>query len=223
MNLGTTRERLAAVVDHAVLAPEATRAEVIAAASEAVGMGCAAVCVQPSMTSVAREVVGDRIPVCTVVGFPHGACRSEAKAVEAALAVAHGARELDMVAELGAIAEGDFDAVAADVASVRAAVPEVVLKVILESALWTPAQLSTACSAVLDGGADFVKTSTGFHPAGGATPEAVLTMRSAVGPRAGVKAAGGIRSAASALALLDAGADRLGLSTTAAVLAELPD
>ncbi len=222
MIVESTRAGLAAVIDHTILAPEATRAEVVAAASEAVGFGCASVCVQPSMTSVAREVVGDRLPVCTVVGFPHGAGRSEAKAVEAALAVSQGARELDVVAELGAIAEGDLAAVAADVAMVRAAAPEVVLKVILESALWTPSQLSDGCAAALDGGADFVKTSTGFHRAGGATREAVVTMRSAVGRRAGVKASGGIRSATAALALLDAGADRLGLSATATVLAELP-
>jgi deoxyribose-phosphate aldolase len=215
------RAALAAVVDHTILAPEATRARVEAVVVEAVALGCASACVQPSMVAVAVEVAGGRIPVCAVVGFPHGAALSETKAVEAAGVVAQGATEVDMVADLSAIADGDDDAVAADVARVRAAVPHAVLKVILESALWTPVQLRGACEAAVGAGADFVKTSTGFHPAGGATVEAVAAMRATVGNRARVKASGGIRTLESARAMLDAGADRLGLSGTAAILDEL--
>ncbi len=216
-----TRASLAAMVDHTILAPEATRYDVERVAAEGVAFGCASVCVQPAMVAIAVEVAGGRVPVCAVVGFPHGANLSEVKAVEAAGVVAQGAAEVDMVADLAAIAEGDDVTVIADVARVRAAVPHVVLKVILESALWSPAQLRTACEAALAGGADFVKTSTGFHPAGGASVDAVRTMRETVGQRARVKASGAIRSLADARAMLDAGADRLGLSGTAAILDEL--
>lgn len=217
-----TRSTVAARVDHTILRPEAPRSEVERAAVEAVELACASICVQPSMVGFVRGVVGDRLPVCAVVGFPHGAVPARLVADEAAAVVALGAVEVDMVADLGAISDGDLASVASGVADVRGAVPDVVLKVILESALWSPAVLRAACESVVGAGADHVKTSTGFHPAGGATVEAVATMRAAVGARARVKAAGGIRTAADAVAMLDAGADRLGLSATAAVLADLP-
>jgi deoxyribose-phosphate aldolase len=216
------RRDVAARIDHTLLRPEATVAEVLEQAAVAVSSGCASVCVQPAMVAAVVEAVGDRIPVCSVVGFPHGATLSRTKADEAAGVVALGAREVDVVADLGALADGDLASVAADVAAVREAVPGVVLKVILESALWSPPELRQACEAALDGGADYVKTSTGFHPAGGASIDAVRTMRAAVGERARVKASGGIRDTAAALAMLDAGADRLGLSATVAVLDGLP-
>jgi deoxyribose-phosphate aldolase len=219
---GLTRRELAARIDHTFLRPEATRAEVDEAASLAVSAGCASVCVQPSMVRYAVEMVGDRIPVCSVVGFPHGAALSRTKAAEAASVVALGAAEVDVVADLAAAAEGDLSAVAADVAEVRVAVPDAVLKVIVESALWEPAVLRQLSEAVLHAGADFVKTSTGFHPSGGATVEAVRVMREAVGNRALVKASGGIRTTDQALAMVAAGADRLGLSATTEVLAGLP-
>ncbi|MFI5044077.1 MAG: deoxyribose-phosphate aldolase [Acidimicrobiales bacterium] len=212
------RADLAARVDHTMLRPEATRAEIETAAREAVELGCASVCVQPSMVSFAAEVVGDRIVVCSVVGFPHGATLSRVKADEAAAAVALGAGEIDMVIDLSLVAEGDFASATADVAAVRESVPGVVLKVIVESALWSPSQLRAVCDAAVSGGADYVKTSTGFHPAGGASIEAVGSMAETVGTRARVKASGGIRSLDQAMAMIDAGADRLGLSATAAVL-----
>ena len=159
--------------------------------------------------------------MCSVVGFPHGATMSRLKASEAAAAVAVGAREIDMVVDLALVAEGDFATATADVAAVREAVPTVVLKVIVESALWTPSQVRAVSEAAVAGGADFVKTSTGFHPAGGASVESVTEMVAAVGGRARVKASGGIRTTAQALAMVDAGAQRLGLSATAAVLAGL--
>ncbi len=216
------RAALAGHVDHTILTPQATPAEVRAVATEAVALGCASVCVQPVMVAVAVEAVAGRIPVCSVVGFPHGSSLSEVKALEAAAVVAQGAAEVDMVAELSAIADDDDAALAADVARVRAAVPGVILKVILESALWPPAKLRAACSAAVGAGADYVKTSTGFHPAGGASVEAVSTMVDEVGRSARVKASGGIRDLATALSMLDAGADRLGMSATASVLDELP-
>ncbi len=215
------RAELAARIDHTMLKPEASRDAVIGAVGVAVSNGCASVCVQPSMVPVATEVAAGRIAVCSVVGFPHGANLSEVKAHEAAGVVALGATEVDMVADLSAIADGDFEAVRADVARVRAAVPAAVLKVILESGLWTEAVLRGACEVAVMAGADFLKTSTGFHPVGGATPEAVATMAATSEGRARVKASGGIRDLTTALAMLDAGADRLGLSGTEAILGEL--
>lgn len=216
-----TRVELAARIDHTLLRPEATRAEVEAAAVLAIEQGCASLCVQPDQVSFVHQMTGGRLRVCSVVAFPHGATTPRLKADEAAAAVAHGAVEIDMVAALGPIAEDDLGQVAHEVALVREAVPDAVLKVIVESALWSPAVLRGVCAAVVDGGADFVKTSTGFHPAGGASVEAVTAMREAVGARCSVKASGGLRTLADCLAVLGAGADRLGLSATASVLDEL--
>lgn len=216
-----SRSELAALIDHTVLSPEATRADVERVAAEAVEHGCASVCVQPDQVGFVVSLIDGRIPVCSVVGFPHGATLPRVKAYEAASVVALGASEVDMVVALGPIAEGDLDEVRHDVATVREAVPDVVLKVIVESALWSPAVLRDVCVAAIDAGADFVKTSTGFHPAGGATPEAVAVMRAAVGQRARVKASGGLRSLAAVQAALDAGADRVGLSATVPILDEL--
>ena len=215
------RSELAARIDHTILRPEATRAQVEEAAAQAVALGCASVCVQPAMVRFVFDMVDGRVPVCAVVGFPHGASLARTKADEAASVVALGAVEVDMVADLGAAAEADMASFAADIAEVRGAVPGVVLKVILESALWSPPVLRQLSEAAVNAGADFVKTSTGFHPSGGATTDAVRTMRDAVGNRARVKASGGIRSTPDALAMIDAGADRLGLSATADVLAGL--
>lgn len=211
---------LASRIDHTVLSPEATRAQVERIAVEAIELGCASVCVQPEQVAFVSAILGGRLPICAVVGFPHGATLSRVKADEAAAVVALGATEVDMVLGLGPVADGDLDEARQDVASVRAAVPGVLLKVIVESALWTPAVLRDVCIGAVDAGADFVKTSTGFHRAGGATPEAVATMRAAVGSRAGVKASGGIRTLEDCRAMIAAGADRLGLSATVAILAE---
>lgn len=218
---GWSRADLAARIDHTVLQPEADQGRIEVAVAVAVSNGCAAVCVQPTWVQYAVEMVGGRIPVCAVVGFPHGASLTRTKADEAAAVVALGAEEVDVVADLAALADDDLGSVAADVADVRAAVPATVLKVILETALWTPALVRAAAEAAVAGGADYVKTSTGFHPAGGATLEAVAALHEGVAGRARVKASGGIRTLAQARAMLDAGADRLGLSATESVLAEL--
>ncbi|OIN80296.1 deoxyribose-phosphate aldolase [Mycobacterium malmoense] len=215
-----TRAQLAALVDHTLLKPEATHADVAALVAEAAELGVYAVCVSPSMVPVAVNAGGVR--VAAVTGFPSGKHVSAVKAHEAARAVASGASEIDMVIDVGAALAGDVAAVRFDIEAVRAAVPRVVLKVIVESAallsLADEGTLAAACRAAEDAGADFVKTSTGFHPAGGASVRAVALMAEAVGGRLGVKASGGIRTADDAVAMLDAGASRLGLSGTRAVL-----
>jgi deoxyribose-phosphate aldolase len=214
-----TRAEVAALVDHTLLKPEATAAEVVAVAAEAAALGVYAVCVSPSMVPDAAD---SAVRVAAVAGFPSGKHLPEVKATEAALAVASGASEIDMVIDVGAALAGDIAAVRSEIAAVRAAVPASVLKVIVESAaLLTLADERTlvdVCRAAEDAGADFVKTSTGFHPAGGASVAAVALMADSVGGRLGVKASGGIRTAEAALAMLDAGATRLGLSGTRAVL-----
>lgn len=212
---------MAAFVDHTLLKPEATDADVAALVAEAGEMGVYAVCVSPSMVPVAVRA-GTGLRVAAVAGFPSGKHLPAVKAHEAALAVAAGATEVDMVIDVGAALSGDIDAVRSDVRAVRGAIGGAVLKVIVESAallaLADEATLVRACRAAEEAGADFVKTSTGFHPAGGASVRAVALMAETVGGRLGVKASGGIRSAADALAMLDAGATRLGLSGTRAVL-----
>jgi deoxyribose-phosphate aldolase len=209
---------LAALIDHTILRPEATRDEVLAEADEAAAMGCASVCVAP-----VHLPLGDRgVPVCTVIGFPSGAHATAAKAAEAELAAGAGAVELDVVVHLGSVRAGAWGAVTADLASVRAVVPApLVVKAILESAALTPDELVRACRCAEDAGCDLVKTSTGFSPAGGASVEAVRVMHRTVGARLGIKASGGIRTTEQALAMIEAGATRLGASATSAILAGL--
>jgi deoxyribose-phosphate aldolase len=217
----TTRADLARMIDHTLLRPEATDADVEALVSEAQRLGVLAVCVSPSRLPLAVDPGG--LVVATVCGFPSGAHRTAVKAAEAARAVADGADEVDMVIDLGAAKAGAWDAVEVDIAGVRASAPSpAILKVIIESAALTDAEVVAACLAAEAAGADFVKTSTGFHPAGGAGVEAVRLMAATVGGRLGVKASGGIRTTQAALAMVRAGATRLGLSGTATVLAGLP-
>jgi len=216
-----TRAQLAALIDHTLLKPEATRADVAALVAEAAELGVYAVCVSPSMVPVAVDA-GGGMRVAAVAGFPSGKHVSAIKAQEAAQALASGADEIDMVIDVGAALAGDVVAVRSDIEAVRTAVPRAVLKVIVESAVLLsradPRTLAAVCRAAEDAGADFVKTSTGFHPAGGASVGAVALMAETVGGRLGVKASGGIRTAADAVAMVDAGATRLGLSGTRAVL-----
>jgi deoxyribose-phosphate aldolase len=215
------RATLAGLIDHTLLRPEATDVEVAALCAEASELGVAAVCVSPSRLPLAAPPRAG-IAVAAVVGFPSGAHAPGVKAVEAARAVDDGATELDMVLDLGLVRAGHWAAVEAEVAAVRRAAPSVLLKVIVESAALDGDELDLACRAAEDAGADLVKTSTGFHPAGGATVEAVARMAQAVGGRLGVKASGGIRDASTALAMVDAGATRLGCSASRAILDGLP-
>ncbi|MBV9322126.1 MAG: deoxyribose-phosphate aldolase [Mycobacterium sp.] len=217
-----TRSQVAALVDHTLLKPEATGDDAAAVVAEAAELGVYAVCVSPSMVPIAAQVATADLRIVAVAGFPSGKHLPAVKAHEAADAVASGASEIDMVIDIGAALAGDLDAVRSDVAAVRAAIPTAVLKVIVESAvllsLGDEHTLAGVCRAAEDGGADFVKTSTGFHAAGGASVRAVARIAETVGGRLGVKASGGIRTAADALVMLDAGATRLGLSGTRAVL-----
>ncbi|MFI5506845.1 deoxyribose-phosphate aldolase [Mycobacterium sp. NPDC051804] len=213
---------MAALIDHTLLKPEATERDVARLVEEGTELGVYAICVSPSMVAVAKRAGTDTKPIAAVVGFPSGKHFSAIKAEEARLAVSAGAAEIDMVIDVGAAVSGEFTAVAAEVAAVRAAVEGVVLKVIVESAALLSIvgedALVSACRVAADAGADFVKTSTGFHPAGGASVRAVELMRAAVGPGVEVKASGGIRTTADAVSMLDAGATRLGLSGTRSVL-----
>ena len=213
-----TREELAQMVDHTLLKPEATAADVAALVDEGVALGVYSVCVSPSVLPIDAK----GLHVAAVCGFPSGAHKSATKAEEAAQAVDDGAEEIDMVINLGLAKTGDWAGVEADIAAVRLAAPRpVVLKVIIESAALTDEEIVHACQAAEAAGADFVKTSTGFHPAGGATIQAVRLMKDTVGDRLKVKASGGIRTLAVAEAMVDAGASRLGMSGTAAILAEI--
>lgn len=206
---------LAQFVDHTLLKPEATRADVEALIAEGVGLGVYSICISPSFLPVDAQ----GLKVATVCGFPSGKHHSDVKAAEAARSVADGADEVDMVIDVGAAKAGEFAAVQADIATVRAAAPApTVLKVIIESAALTDHEIVEVCRAAEAAGADFVKTSTGFHPSGGASVHAVEVMAATVGGRLGVKASGGVRTAADAIAMIEAGATRLGLSGTAAVL-----
>ncbi len=215
-----TRAELAAMIDHTLLAPEATADDVIALCREAQELGVWSVCVSPSLAGVAAGQLTDSgVRVSAVVGFPAGAHRPEVKRTEAARAIADGADELDVVMSLGLAKAGEWDRVQTELASVRESVDgSVVLKVILESALLAPDEIVAACRTAEAAGAQFVKTSTGFHPAGGASESAVRLMAETVGTRLGVKASGGIRSSDVALSMVAAGATRLGLSSTRTVL-----
>jgi len=213
-----TRGQLAQMIDHTLLKPEATHEDAAALVDEGVVLGVYSVCVSASLLPIDAK----GLHVAAVCGFPSGAHKSSVKAEEAAQAVADGAEEIDMVINLGLAKAGDWAGVQADIAAVRAAAPHpVVLKAILETAALTDAEIVSACQAAEAAGADFVKTSTGFHPAGGATVEAVRLMKSTVGDRLQIKASGGIKTLATAQAMIDAGATRLGMSASAAILAEL--
>ena len=218
-----SRESVAALVDHTLLKPEATEADVLVLLQEAEELQVCAVCVSPTMVATAKSFRTGKYDIATVVGFPSGKHLSAVKAEEARLAVEAGADEIDMVIDIGSALQGDFDAVNADMTAVFEAIPDyVLLKVIVESAallaLGGEERLVDVCRIAEGAGADFVKTSTGFHPSGGASVRAVELMARTVGDRLGVKASGGIRTAQDAIAMLDAGATRLGLSGTRAVL-----
>lgn len=216
----TSRTDVATIIDHTLLKPEATPADVAALVAEAKDLGVLAVCVSPSMLPL-RET-GD-VVVATVVGFPSGQVKPEIKAAETTRAVADGADEVDMVINIGQAVSGDFDAVEADIRGVVEASGDALVKVIIESAALTDEQIVEVCRRAEAAGADFVKTSTGFHPAGGASAHAVALMRETVGDRLGVKASGGIRTVEAAEEMIAAGASRLGLSGSATILAGLAD
>lgn len=210
------RPGLAPLIDHTLLRPEATGADIERLCDEARRFGFCAVCVNGQWVGPAVERLrGSSVLVAAVVGFPLGASGLVAKAAETRLAVADGAAEVDMMIALGFAKAGDWVAVEDEIAAVVEAARGRVVKVILETAVLGPEEIELGCQAALDAEADFVKTSTGFHPAGGATVDAVARIRRVVGERLGVKASGGIRTPEQALRLLAAGADRIGTSAAA--------
>lgn len=209
---------LARYADHTLLKPEATTADVQATIAEAASLGAYSVCLSPSVLPV---VLPDGLKLAVVIGFPSGKHHSEIKAAEAKLAVAQGADELDMVIDVGAAVAGDYTRVEADIRAVREAAPSpTVLKVIIESAALSDEAIVAVSRAAEAAGADFVKTSTGFHPAGGATVHAVELMKQTVGDRLEVKASGGIRTREAAETMIAAGATRLGVSSTRSILGD---
>ncbi len=223
MTENITSAHVAAAIDHTLLAVTATDAEVIALCADANRFAVAAVCVSPSRLPLAPGTLDDSIAIATVCGFPSGSHRPEAKAAEAARSVDLGATEIDMVLDLGRVKAGTWDAVAEDIAAVRNAVTGGnKLKVIIESGALTDDEIVRCCEAAESAGADYVKTSTGFHPSGGATIHAVELMAATVGGRLGVKASGGIRTWDAAVAMMAAGATRLGTSSTEAILGGAP-
>lgn len=211
-----TRADLARYLDHTLLTPAATADDVRRAASEAVKIGAYALCVSPNMIPVGIDLGAVKLAV--VCGFPTGKHTAEIKAAEARQAVASGADEVDMVIDVGLLKAGRDDDLVAEIAAVKREVPGV-LKVIIESAKLNDDQIVIACQAAEEAGADFVKTSTGFDPAGGASAHAVRLMAATVGGRLGVKASGGIRDYATAMAMIEAGATRIGCSASSQILA----
>ena len=213
---------LARILDHSVLKPEASEADVRAGAALVERLRIGFYCVHPAYVSLAVSLVrGVDASVAAVIGFPHGCERTAVKVAAAQIAVDDGARELDMVLHVGRLKSGAFPAVQADIAAVVQAAPGIPVKVILETAALTDDEKRVACRLARDAGAAFVKTSTGFHPAGGATAADVRLMRTEVGPNFGVKASGGIRTLADVRTMIEAGANRIGTSASEAILAAL--
>ena len=213
--------KTAKYIDHTLLKPDARREDIVRLCEEALRYDFASVCVNPSRIETAAEILqGSDVKVCCVIGFPLGAMSTAAKVFEASDAVTRGAQEIDMVLNIGFIKDGNDAAVTEEIRAVKNAVGSRVLKVIIETCLLDEAEIVRACRASVAGGADFVKTSTGFS-VGGARAEDVALMRKTVGDRAGVKASGGIRTPEAFRAMIEAGADRIGTSSGAAIVEAL--
>ncbi len=218
-----SRRELAKMIDHANLHPGATAGDLKYNAEIALRFDVACLCVRPFEVADAAALLRDSdVAVGTVVGFPHGSSSRTVKIAEALDAIADGAVELDMVINIGKLREGDADYVRDEIAGVVQAAEERTVKVILECCYLDHDQMASGCRAAIDAGADFVKTSTGFGDVG-ATTENVAFLREQVGDRAGVKAAGGIRCLDDALAMIHAGATRLGTSSVEAILSHVHD
>ena len=217
-----TRIELARIIDHSVLNPEASERDIQGGAEIVRHWRIGFYCVQPWWVRPATAALdGADAHIVAVVAFPHGCDRTEVKTRAAAIAVDDGASEIDMVMNFGALKSGANAAVAADIEAVVRAVPDIPVKVILETAALSDAEKRVACRIACEAGARFVKTSTGFHPSGGATVADVRLLRETVGTDVGVKASGGIRSLANVQAMIEAGANRIGTSASAAILSAL--
>jgi len=220
------RAELASKIDYALLGPDISAAQVKELCQEAARFKVACVCVNPCYVALAKSELKDStVKVCTVIGFPHGTSHPEAKVFEAKQALLDGADELDMVINIGALKSKDYRTVLEEIRAVREetqrGAKQIVLKVILETALLNEEEKVAGCILAKAGGADFVKTSTGFGPHG-ATVEDVALMRKTVGAEMGIKAAGGIKDYEAALAMIKAGANRIGTSYAIKILEEAP-
>lgn len=202
---------LCSMVDHTLLKQTATWEEIKDLVDEAIAYGTASVCIPPCYVAAAHEYAGDRMTICTVVGFPNGNMTPASKEFETREAIANGATEIDMVINIGMLKAGEVEYVADEIRRLKAAVGERVLKVIIETCLLTEAEKITMCRVVTDAGADFIKTSTGFST-GGATFEDIVLFKKHVGPGVRIKAAGGISSLEDAERFVALGATRLGTS-----------
>ncbi|MGF6948378.1 deoxyribose-phosphate aldolase [Neobacillus sp. B4I6] len=210
---------IAAMIDHTLLKPEATRQQIVSLCQEAKEYKFASVCVNPTWVGTAKELLqGSGVMVCTVIGFPLGATTSETKAFETKNAIENGAEEVDMVINIGALKDHNDELVEKDIrAVVEAAKGKAHTKVIIETSLLTNEEKIRACELAVKAGADFVKTSTGFST-GGATAEDIALMRKTVGPDLGVKASGGVRSTEDVQKMIEAGATRIGASSSIAIV-----
>ncbi len=197
--------------DHTALAPTATWADIRTLCDDAITYATASVCIPPAYVKAAKAYVGDRMTICTVIGFPNGYMSTAAKVAECTDALQNGADEIDMVIHIGALKDGRTEEVEQDIRAVKAACGEHILKVIIETCLLTEQEKITACHIVSRAGADYIKTSTGFS-IGGATADDVALLRRHSDPRVKVKAAGGIKTVADAEHFIHLGADRLGTS-----------
>jgi len=210
--------KILAHVDHTLLVPAADWNEITALCDEAILHKTASVCIPSGYVKRVAEKYGDKLTICTVIGFPLGYQPTEIKVAEAKTALRNGASEVDMVINLGDVKNGDFDLVRAEIAALREAVGEHILKVIIETCYLTQAEKIELCRCVTEAGADYIKTSTGFGTAG-ATKEDILLFKEHLGPRVKIKASGGIRTAEDMAAYIEMGCDRLGTSSAIKVLA----
>jgi len=216
-------DTIAALIDHTLLKPDSTRADIAVLCAEARQASFASVCINPFWVRTAKaELEGSPVRVCTVIGFPLGANEPQTKLAEAQRAIVSGATELDVVQNIGALRSGEVDVVTRELKNIAELVHAsgALLKVILETTLLSEEQKRIACELAVDAGADFVKTSTGFA-AGGATVEDVRLMRDIVGRSIGVKASGGVRTLAALRNMIEAGANRIGTSSGVSILKEL--
>ena len=212
-----TTEKLCSMVDHTLLAQTATWEDIQKLCDDAMAYGTASVCIPPCYVKQAAEYVGGRLTICTVIGFPNGNSTTAAKVFEAKDAIANGAKEIDMVINVGMLKAGNTDYVLDEIRALKAACGDLVLKVIIETCLLTEAEKITMCRLVTEAGADFIKTSTGFST-GGATFDDVALFARYVGPNVRIKAAGGISSIADAEKFVELGATRLGTSRIIRIL-----
>ena len=214
-----TAKEILSHVDHTLLAPSATWPQIQTLCEEALRCGTASVCIPPSFVKQAADAYADKLPICTVIGFPLGYNTTAAKLAETKEALANGAVEVDMVVNLGWVKEGNFCAVTNEIAALKNAAGTHVLKVIVETCYLTEEEKAALCACVTEAGADYIKTSTGFGTAGAQLADITL-FKQHIGPAVKIKASGGMRTREDFEAFLSAGSDRLGTSAAVKLLGE---